>query len=109
MDMTYEIRGSHAEGEEYLPTQSIIGYIGYRATEARHGVCTCLRPVDGFLNAFYDRGERCELARTTIVGVFEHKHEAQQAVRELRNAGFRDDQIGVVVTTRPCLGGTLPP
>lgn len=36
------------------------------------------------------------MTRTTIVGVFEHEHDAQQAVRELRSAGFRDDQIGVV-------------
>jgi len=33
--------------------------------------------------------------RTTAVGVFENARDAQQAVRELRQAGFREDQIGV--------------
>lgn len=32
----------------------------------------------------------------TIVGSFETRAQAQQAVAELRQAGFRDDQIGVV-------------
>ena len=44
------------------------------------------------------------MARTTIVGVFENTHEAQQAVRELRNAGFRDDQIGVVAHNKDRVG-----
>ncbi len=34
--------------------------------------------------------------RTTVVGVFEDRTKAQAAVRELRQAGFREDQIGVV-------------
>jgi hypothetical protein len=34
--------------------------------------------------------------RTTVVGVFENRSSAQQAVAELRQMGFRDDQIGVV-------------
>jgi len=33
--------------------------------------------------------------RTTAVGVFEDRARAQQAVNELRRAGFREDQIGV--------------
>jgi len=33
--------------------------------------------------------------RTTVVGVFEDLRHADQAVNELRNAGFREDQIGV--------------
>jgi len=32
--------------------------------------------------------------RTTVVGVFEDRRHADQAVSELRKAGFRDDQIG---------------
>src|SRR4051812_32292672 len=34
--------------------------------------------------------------RTTVVGVFHDRGRAQAAVRELRQAGFREDQIGVV-------------
>src|SRR3954470_15982533 len=37
-------------------------------------------------------------ARTTAVGVFDDRGQAQRAVAELRQAGFADDQIGV--TTR---------
>jgi uncharacterized protein (TIGR02271 family) len=33
--------------------------------------------------------------RTTVVGVFEDRARAQQAVNELRRMGFREDQIGV--------------
>jgi len=33
-------------------------------------------------------------ARATMVGVFHHRPEAEQAVEELKAAGFRDDQIG---------------
>jgi uncharacterized protein (TIGR02271 family) len=32
----------------------------------------------------------------TVVGVFERQDDAQAAVRELRDAGFREDQIGVI-------------
>jgi len=35
--------------------------------------------------------------RSTIVGVFEDRRHADQAVKELRDAGFRDDQIGVAM------------
>jgi hypothetical protein len=34
--------------------------------------------------------------QTTAVGVFEHRRDAQQAVENLKSAGFRDDQIGLV-------------
>jgi hypothetical protein len=34
--------------------------------------------------------------RTTVVGVFEDRTHAQQAVDELRREGFREDEIGVV-------------
>jgi hypothetical protein len=33
----------------------------------------------------------------TIVGVYDHRRQAEAAVRELREAGFRDDQIGIIV------------
>ncbi len=33
--------------------------------------------------------------RSTVVGVFEDRRQAETAVRELREAGFREDQIGV--------------
>ena len=33
--------------------------------------------------------------RATIVGVFEDRAHAQQAINDLKNAGFHDDQIGV--------------
>lgn len=36
------------------------------------------------------------ISRTTVVGVFEDRGMAQTAVGELRRAGFREDQIGVV-------------
>ena len=32
----------------------------------------------------------------TVVGVFEDRQKAQQAVNELKQAGFREDQIGIV-------------
>jgi len=35
--------------------------------------------------------------RTTVVGVFEDRARADQAVSELRRAGFREDQIGVAM------------
>ena len=35
--------------------------------------------------------------RSTIVGVFEDRSHADQAVAELKRAGFRDDQIGVAM------------
>jgi uncharacterized protein (TIGR02271 family) len=34
--------------------------------------------------------------RSTIVGVFHDPSHAQQAIRDLKEAGFRDDQLGVV-------------
>jgi uncharacterized protein (TIGR02271 family) len=35
--------------------------------------------------------------RTTVVGVFEDRREADRAVADLKAAGFRDDQIGVAM------------
>src|SRR5512135_2929681 len=36
-----------------------------------------------------------EQRTTTVVGVLEDQHRADQAVGELKRAGFREDQIGV--------------
>jgi Protein of unknown function (DUF2934) len=35
--------------------------------------------------------------RSTVVGVFEDQHQADAVVTELRQAGFREDQIGIAV------------
>ena len=35
--------------------------------------------------------------RSTVVGVFEDRQQADAAVNDLRQAGFREDQIGVAV------------
>jgi uncharacterized protein (TIGR02271 family) len=35
--------------------------------------------------------------RSTVVGVFEDRRDADQAIAELKRAGFRDDQIGVAM------------
>src|SRR3954447_284360 len=35
--------------------------------------------------------------RSTVVAVFEDRRDADQAVAELKRAGFRDDQIGVAM------------
>ena len=42
--------------------------------------------------------------RSTIVGVFEFQAQAEQAVNELRSAGFSDDQITLVVLNAPGIG-----
>jgi len=42
--------------------------------------------------------------RSTVVGVFEDRHQADKAVSDLMKAGFRQDQIGVVM--RHADGGT---
>jgi uncharacterized protein (TIGR02271 family) len=34
--------------------------------------------------------------RSTVVGVFEDRHQADRAIAELKRAGFREDQIGVI-------------
>lgn len=41
--------------------------------------------------------ERPNNERSTVVGVFEMRSEADAAIHELQEAGFRDDQIGFVV------------
>jgi uncharacterized protein (TIGR02271 family) len=37
---------------------------------------------------------------STVVGVFENREQAQKAVNELRRAGFREDEIGVITHDR---------
>jgi hypothetical protein len=37
------------------------------------------------------------MGRTTVIGVFEGRNQADQAVAELRRGGFREDQIGVAM------------
>ena len=44
--------------------------------------------------------------RTTAVGVFADRNQAQQAVAELRRAGFREDQIGVAGRDGDSISGT---
>src|SRR5512142_3295701 len=43
--------------------------------------------------------------RSTVVGVFEDRRQADAAINELRQASFREDQIGVA--TRQAEGETL--
>jgi uncharacterized protein (TIGR02271 family) len=42
--------------------------------------------------------------RPTVVGVFHDRGRAQEAVRALKQAGFRDDQIGVVAQDKEAAG-----
>ena len=59
---------------------------------------------------------RTKTQRMSVVGVFHNLHEAQAAVRDLKAAGFRDDEIGVMgpgehgdvshTTTESADGGT---
>jgi uncharacterized protein (TIGR02271 family) len=42
--------------------------------------------------------------RSTVVGVFEDRRHADQAVADLKKAGFRDDQIGVAMRHDESLG-----
>jgi hypothetical protein len=44
------------------------------------------------------------IQRATIVGVFSHRAKAEAAVEDLRRAGFRDDQIGIVARTGDTAG-----
>jgi len=44
--------------------------------------------------------------RTTVVGVFHDRADADRAVDELRKAGFRNDQIGVVAKRDKTHGDT---
>jgi hypothetical protein len=44
-----------------------------------------------------------------VVGVFEHLAQAEQAIKELRNDGFGDDQIGFVVRRSENIVGNIAP
>jgi len=37
------------------------------------------------------------MERSTVVGVFEHRNDAERAIEELHRAGFTDEQIGFIV------------
>ena len=39
---------------------------------------------------------RTKMERMSVVGVFDNPRDAQAAVRDLKAAGFRDDEIGIV-------------
>jgi hypothetical protein len=47
-----------------------------------------------------ERNVATSTASGTVVGVFENPTQAQKAVNDLRKAGYRDDQIGVVSHNR---------
>lgn len=47
--------------------------------------------------------------RSTVIGVFDDRSHAQQAVDELRRAGFREDQIGVAARDFTAVEGTTAP
>ena len=44
--------------------------------------------------------------RNTVVGVFSDRSQAQQAMQELRSAGFRDDQLGLAASGDSDFGTT---
>jgi len=46
--------------------------------------------------------------RTTVVGVFQDRSDADRAVDELRKAGFRNEQIGVVAKRDESYGDVVP-
>src|SRR4051794_7655394 len=48
-------------------------------------------------NSHTERGTMATTQRSTVVGVFEDRRHADQAVADLKKAGFRDDQIGVAM------------
>src|SRR5918998_1214930 len=37
------------------------------------------------------------MQRETVVGVFNNRNEAEMAIQQLRNAGFRSEDIGILV------------
>ena len=50
-----------------------------------------------------------ETTGRTVVGMFASRAEAESAIRELKAAGFRDDQIGVAVSDVPPTDPSLDP
>ena len=47
--------------------------------------------------------------RTTVVGVFDDRRQAERAIDALNRAGFRDDQIGFAMRDGEAPGGHAPP
>jgi hypothetical protein len=45
------------------------------------------------------------IERSTVVGVFTDRIQAEQAINELRRAGFSDDQIGFILRSTPAEEG----
>ena len=45
--------------------------------------------------------------RRTVVGVFDHRDDAERAIRELKDAGFAGDQIGIAMRDRNAQGQLL--
>jgi len=48
-------------------------------------------------------------ARSTVVGVFSDRTEAEQAIHDLKQSGFRDDQIGIAARDDKHPEGTVAP
>ena len=46
-----------------------------------------------------------KIERSTVVGVFTDRGQAEQAINELRRAGFNDDQIGFILRGNPAREG----
>jgi Heat induced stress protein YflT domain len=46
--------------------------------------------------------------QTTAIGIFESRDQAEDAVHDLRQAGFPDDQIGVVTKEGVMADNCLP-
>lgn len=46
------------------------------------------------------------IERSTVVGVFTDRTQAEQAINELRHAGFSDDEIGFILRGNPAMEGT---
>ena len=49
---------------------------------------------------YSDAGTRDFTGRTTVAGLFNDREQARQAVNDLKNAGFSDDQIGIAARDR---------
>lgn len=51
-----------------------------------------------------DLGMRDMAGRRTVVGVFDQRDDAERAIRELKDAGFAGDQIGIAMRDRDAQG-----
>jgi hypothetical protein len=54
----------------------------------------------------YQEASMATIERSTVVGVFTDRVQAEQAINELRHAGFSDDQIGFILRGNPAVEGT---